>query len=66
MAGKLCPKCNKQTFFETTSGRKCSKCGYTMTLPANDGKGGRGVKCSNCGKLQVFNGKCRACGATYK
>ena len=66
MAGKLCPRCGKYTFFESTSGRKCSKCGYTMTLPANEGKGGRVQKCSNCNKLTVFNGKCRNCGAQYK
>lgn len=66
MAGKMCPKCGKYTFFENTSGRKCSKCGYTMILPANNGKGGRGQKCSNCNKLTVFDGKCRNCGAQYK
>lgn len=66
MAGKLCPKCNQFTFFENSTGRKCSKCGFTMTVPANGGKGGRGLKCSNCGKLQVFDNKCRNCGATYK
>ena len=37
-----------------------------MTLPANNGKGGRGQKCSNCNKLTVFDGKCRNCGAQYK
>lgn len=66
MAGKLCPKCGKQTFFVSSFGRKCTKCGYTMILPANEGKGGRGQKCSNCGKLTVFNSKCRNCGAIYK
>ena len=66
MAGKLCPRCGQFTFFETTYGRKCSKCDYTMTVPANDGKGGRGQKCSNCGKLTVFNSKCRTCGAQYR
>lgn len=66
MAGKLCPKCGKFTFFESTSGRKCSKCGFTMTVPANSGKGGRGTKCANCGKLTVFDNKCRSCGATFK
>lgn len=40
MAGKMCPKCGKYTFFESNAGRTCSKCGYTMTLPANNGKGG--------------------------
>lgn len=70
MAGKLCPKCGKFTFFETTTGRKCSKCGYTMIVPAlnNDGSrtGGKGTKCSNCGKFTVFNNKCTNCGAQYK
>lgn len=66
MAGKLCPKCGKFTFFESSSGRKCSKCEFTMIVPANAGKGGRGSKCSNCGKLTVFGNKCRTCGATYK
>ncbi len=65
MAGKRCPKCDEQTFFETATGRRCTKCGYEMKLPANDGKGGRGSKCSSCDKLTVFNGKCRNCGAIY-
>ena len=65
MAGKMCPNCGKMTFFESTTGRVCTKCGYKMTNPANDGKGGRGRKCSNCGKMTVFNGKCRSCGVTY-
>lgn len=66
MAGKLCPKCGKFTFFETTNGRKCSKCEYKMVLPANNGKGGRGQKCSNCSQYTVFDGKCRNCGARYE
>ena len=61
-AGKLCPKCGQYTFITTLTGRKCSKCGYTMTVSPGPGKGN---KCSNCGKFQVFNGKCRNCGATY-
>lgn len=65
MAGKLCPKCGKFTFFSTTNGRKCTKCSYTMTLPPNSGRGGRGKKCSHCGKMTVFNNKCSSCGATY-
>lgn len=65
MAGKMCPECGEQTFFETTTGRKCSRCSYTMTLPANEGKGGRGKRCSNCGEHKVFNGSCRGCGAKY-
>ena len=66
MAGKMCPKCGKMTFFETPTGRECSKCGCTMTLPANNGKGGQGKKCSNCGKMKVFDDTCRSCGAQYK
>ena len=66
MAGKLCPNCNELTFFKTTgNNRECSKCGYKMTVPINKGKGGRGKKCSNCGRLTVFDNKCTSCGATY-
>lgn len=65
MAGKTCPNCDEQTFFETSTGRECSKCHHTMTLPANGGKGGRGRKCSNCNELKVFNNACRGCGAKY-
>lgn len=65
MAGKECPKCKEATFFTTSSGRKCSKCGYTMIVSPNDGKGGKGQKCSNCAEYKVFNGKCNGCGATY-
>lgn len=65
MAGKVCPNCSEQTFFQNPTGRKCSKCDYTMTLPANGGKGGQGRKCSNCDENKVFNSKCRGCGATY-
>ena len=67
MAGKLCPNCNELTFFKTTGeNRKCSKCGYEMIVPPNAGKGGRGKKCANCGKLTVFNNKCSNCGAPFK
>jgi len=65
LAGKMCPKCGKLTFFETLDGRKCSKCGYTMTVPPNNGQGGKGKRCSNCSKFTVFNNKCSSCGATY-
>lgn len=66
MAGKLCPKCGKYTFFESKSGRKCSNCGYEMIIPPNGGPGGKGHKCANCGKFTVFNGKCTNCGAIYR
>lgn len=69
MAGKVCPSCGEQTFFLTHGqNRKCSRCGYTMTVPANKGKGGKGTKCANCGRNTVFDNKCtnHGCGATYK
>lgn len=66
MAGKMCPNCGEQTFFQTPTGRECSKCNHTMTVPANDGKGGQGSTCSNCGERKVFNNSCRGCGAKYK
>ena len=65
MAGKECPKCGELTFFPTGTGRQCSKCGYEMKVPPNEGKGGKGRCCSNCGEYKVFNGKCTGCGATY-
>ena len=65
MAGKMCPSCGEQTFFVTPTGRKCSRCDHTMTVPANGGKGGQGRKCSNCGEMKVFNNTCRECGAQY-
>ena len=67
MAGQFCPKCSRQTFFKTATGRKCSKCTYEMRLPANNGKGGKGTQCSNCGQFTVFNNNCRNenCGAVY-
>ena len=65
MAGKACPSCGQFTFHKSATGRLCSKCGHKMVVPPNDGKGGRGNTCSNCGKMQVFGNKCRGCGATY-
>ena len=65
MAGKVCPSCRSQTFFQTPTGRSCSQCSYKMTTPANGGKGGQGSTCSNCGERKVFNGNCRGCGAKY-
>ena len=65
MAGKMCPRCGEYTFFYNTNGRECSKCGYKMIVPPNEGQGGKGQKCSNCGKQTVFNGKCKSCGAKY-
>ena len=65
MAGKMCPKCGQYTFFTQPFGRECTKCGYQMVLPVNDGKGGKGQRCPNCGKQTVFNAKCRNCGAQF-
>lgn len=65
MAGKLCPSCGQYTFFSKSYGRECTKCGYKMILPVNSGKGGKGIKCTNCGKQTVFNDVCRNCGAQY-
>lgn len=65
MAGKLCPHCGKHTFFESPTGRVCSKCGYTMKVPPHEGTGGRGRKCPNCGAYKVRNDKCTGCGATF-
>lgn len=65
MAGMMCPKCGKATFFKTPTGRKCTKCGFEMVIPVNEGKGGRGKKCPNCGKMTVFGNKCSTCGATF-
>ena len=68
MAGQICPKCKKATFFKNSTGRECSKCGFTMVIPANSGKGGKGSLCPNCLKFTVFNGVCRnpKCGAKFK
>lgn len=65
MAGKTCPSCTKQTFFEVPTGRKCSKCGYEMKVPPQNGTGGRGTKCPNCGAYKVRDNKCTGCGATF-
>lgn len=61
-----CPKCKNHTFHQTPKGRKCSKCGYEMIVPPNGGMGGKGMKCYNCGKNTVFNGKCTNCGSIYR
>ena len=66
MAGMMCPKCGKATFFQTPTGRECSKCGHKMIVPSNNGKGGQGKYCYNCGKNTVFNSKCTSCGTIYK
>ena len=42
---KKCPNCGKWTMLETPTGRECSKCGFAVTAPINDGKGGKGYQC---------------------
>lgn len=64
MAGKRCPGCGNFTFFETPTGRKCTRCDFEMKVPSE--RLGKGHKCANCGKFTVGpNGKCTNCGATY-
>lgn len=63
MAGKMCPKCSNQTLWNEGSKLRCSKCNYTVLIPVNDGKGGKGTKCPACGKFTWFNGCCNNCGA---
>ncbi len=65
MAGKLCPQCKKNTFFETPKGGKCNKCGYTAKSPPNEGRGGKGKRCPICGNFTVFNGKCTVDGTKF-
>ena len=36
MSGGYCPGCFKLTFFQTRTGRTCSKCGYSETNPAKE------------------------------
>jgi uncharacterized protein (DUF983 family) len=66
MAGKMCPKCGKLTLFETTTGRKCTQCGYTIYVPPNGGMGGLGKKCPICGKTEFSSENsfeiCNYCG----
>ena len=42
---KKCPNCGNWTMFETPTGHECSKCGFAVTAPINDGKGGKGYQC---------------------
>jgi DNA-directed RNA polymerase subunit RPC12/RpoP len=65
MAGKVCPGCGRQTFFEVPGGRRCTKCGTEMLVPVSSEGDVRGAKCPNCGKFQVFDDQCRNCGATF-
>lgn len=60
-----CPNCKKQTLFRKGFKLVCSNpnCRYTITVPVNDGKGGKGNKCPVCGRFTWFNGRCSSCGA---
>lgn len=53
---KKCPNCGKWTMLETPTGRECSKCGFAVTAPINDGKGGKGYQCPiyQCPILGIF------------
>ena len=63
MAGKMCPKCGKQTLWDKGAKLECSSCGYKVMVPSNGGMGGKGQKCPVCGKYTWFRGKCNSCGA---
>lgn len=63
MPGALCPKCGQKTFYKSTEGKECTKCGYKVVAAVHGGKGGKGQKCPICGKYTFYNGKCRSCGA---
>ena len=54
MAVKKCPNCGNWTMFETPTGRECSKCGFAVTAPIYDGKGGKGYQCPICGNFTFF------------
>lgn len=53
---KKCPNYGKWTMLETPTGRECSKCGFAVTAPINDGKGGKGYQCPiyQCPILGIF------------
>lgn len=63
MAGKMCPKCNRQTLWTKGFDLVCSNCGYKVIVPPLGGMGGKGQKCPACGKYTWFKGKCTSCGA---
>ena len=65
MAGKMCPKCGRQTLWNKGGRLECSnpECGYKVFIPANQGMGGKGKKCPVCGKFPWFQGKCTSCGS---
>ena len=41
MAGKMCPKCGKQTLWDKGAKLECSSCGYKVMVPSNGGMGGK-------------------------
>lgn len=65
MAGKRCPNCDKQSLFTKGNTMEC-KCGFQANVPPNNGRGGRGEYCVNCGHYKVRNNTCGNCGTTYK
>lgn len=69
VAGMKCPNCGELTLHRTPTGASCTRCQLTVRTPANNGKGGRGLKCPFCKEHTVFgSGKkrqCRGCGAEF-
>lgn len=65
MAGKMCPICHRPTLFCVGNNYECSKCDCKISLPVNNGMGGKGKKCPICGRYTWFNDKCHypKCGA---
>jgi len=64
MPGKQCPKCKQKTLYKDRGeNRKCTRCNETVIIPINNGRGGRGYRCSICNRLTVFNSTCNSCGA---
>jgi hypothetical protein len=71
MPGAKCPKCENLTLFKNPTGKWCTTkgCGFTATVPANNGTGGRGKKCVMC-KTQTVQKvgkeyKCSLCGTIH-
>lgn len=49
--GKCCPHCNRQSYHDEGSYRKCSNCnyvGWSWRQPIKDVGKGKGNKCPNC------------------
>lgn len=68
MAGMQCPGCRELTLHRNPKGAECSNCNLKIVLPANGGKGGKGMKCPFCKLHTLFDtipgkAKCRSCGA---